>query len=68
MHVQSMTLEEEMEWLQGDLDHLTSIQNRVGSDVDNHGFPMNDLLSEQIGRLERVRGQIYDKVQCSRTK
>jgi hypothetical protein len=67
MQVPGMTLDEEMDLLQGDLEHLTSIQNRVGSEVNDHGFPMNDLLSDQIGRLERVWGQLYDKVNNTRT-
>jgi hypothetical protein len=57
----SMTIEEEMEWLEGDLTHLMEVQNRVGSDVDFRGFPENDMMSEQIGRLERVWGQMFDR-------
>ena len=61
MQTVGMTIQEEMELLEGDLTHLMSIQNRVGSDVDAHGFPVNDMISEQIGRLERVWGQLFDK-------
>jgi len=59
-------MEEEMEWLQGDINHLMEIQNRQEPDLDVRGWPVHDNITEQIGRLERVWGQLYDKVYISR--
>jgi len=61
-----LTMEEEMEWLQGDINHLMEIQNRQEPDLDVRGWPVHDNITEQIGRLERVWGQLYDKVYISR--
>ena len=56
-----MTLADEMEWLEGDLRHLVDIQNRQFSDIDSTGFPIDDQLSCQIGKLERIWGVLHDK-------
>jgi hypothetical protein len=64
----TMTMEDEMEWLQGDINHLMEVQNRAGSDVDDRGFPLNNHLSEEIGHLERVWGQLYDKAYAAKVE
>jgi hypothetical protein len=65
--IPAMTMEQEMEWLEGDINHLMQTQNRQEPDVDDRGFPVHNHLSEEIGRLERIWGQLYEKVYCART-
>jgi hypothetical protein len=61
-----LTMDQEMELLQGDINHLMDIQNRQEPDLDVRGYPVHDQISEEIGRLERVWGQLYDKVYVSK--
>jgi hypothetical protein len=57
----TLSLQEEMDCLEGDLHHLMCIQNQHNSELDRHGFPVANHLSEEIGRLERVWGCLYMK-------
>ena len=61
-----MSMEEEMETLQGDINHLMDIQNRQEPNLDMRGFPMHDHITEEIGHLKKVWGQLYDKVCITR--
>ncbi len=58
----TMSMETEMEMLQGDINHLMDIQNRQEPSLDPRRFPMHDHITEEIGHLEKVWGQLYDKV------
>jgi hypothetical protein len=54
-------MEEEMNILQEDINHLMDVQNRQEPDLDLRGYPVHDFISEEIGRLEKVWGELYDK-------
>jgi hypothetical protein len=67
MSITAMTIEQEMDVLEGDINHMMATQNRQVPDLDDRGYPIHDHLSEEITRLERIWGQMYDKVYCSKT-
>ena len=56
-----MTLDEEMCVLEGDLCFLMNLQNQQESTVDNFGYPLSNHLSAEIGRLEKIWGQLHEK-------
>ena len=56
-----MTLDEELLVLEGDLVHFMNLQNQQDSIVDNYGYPVGNHLSAEIGRLEKIWGQLHEK-------
>lgn len=64
----TLTTEEQMILLEGDLNHLMDVQNRQEPELDNYGYPIADHLTEEIGRLEKIWGQLYDNFHKSKAE